>query len=278
LFVPGDSARKFERARLSGSDALILDLEDSVADEAKPQARLEVAKMLERRGEGQAMFVRVNAFDTGMTLLDLHAVVGKADGIMLPKCGGADDVLKLSHYLDAFEVAAGAAGGRTTILAIVTENGKSLFALGDYRGCNDRLAALIWGAEDLAADVGAFEKRDAGGYHGPFRLARDLCLLAAAAAGVHAIDTVYTDIPDLEGLAAEAGAARRDGFRAKLSIHPSHIALINAAFGASEREIAWAHQIVDAFDTNPHAGALKIGGRMIDRPHLALARKLLQRA
>jgi citrate lyase subunit beta/citryl-CoA lyase len=278
LFVPGDSARKFERARLSGADALILDLEDSVADDVKPAARLEVARMLEARGEGQAMFVRVNAFDTGMTLLDLHAVVGRADGIVLPKCGGAEDVLKLSHQLDAFEVAAGAAERRTSILAIVTENARSLFALGGYRGCDDRLTALIWGAEDLAADVGAFEKRNSSGYHGPFRLARDLALMAAAGAGIAAIDTVYTDIPDLEGLSAEARAARRDGFQAKMAIHPSHIPVINEAFGASASELTWARQIVEAFDADPRAGALKIEGRMIDRPHLALARKLLERA
>lgn len=277
LFVPGDSPRKFEKAKQSSADALILDLEDSVAEEAKPKARLETAKMLEARAEGKAMFVRVNAFDTGLTLRDLHAVVGRAAGIMLPKCAGAGDVERLSNHLDAFEVAAGVEPGRTQILAIVTENGRSLFSLGDYRSCSNRLAALVWGAEDLAADVGAYEKRDASGYHGPFRLARDLCLLAAAGAGVAAIDTVYTDIPDLAGLAAEAKSARRDGFRAKMAIHPSHLETINAAFSASEKELAWARSIVAAFEANPASGALKIDGRMIDRPHLTLALKLLAR-
>lgn len=277
LFVPGDSPRKFEKAKSSGADALILDLEDSVAAEAKPEARGRVSAMLDARAEGQAMYVRVNAFDTGLTLADLHAVVGKADGIMLPKCAGAADVRRLSHHLDAFEVAAGAEPGCTKILAIATESSRSLFSLGEYRESGDRLAALVWGAEDLATDVGAFEKRDASGFHSPFRLARDLCLFAAAAAGVAAIDTVYIDIPDLTGLATEAKAARRDGFHAKMSIHPSHIEAINQAFGASETELSWARRVVAAFDANPTSGVLRIDGRMVDIPHLALARKLLAR-
>jgi citrate lyase subunit beta/citryl-CoA lyase len=277
LFVPGDSPRKYERARQSGADALILDLEDSVAGAAKPQARINVAQMLTQREERQKLFVRVNAFDTGMTLLDLAAVVGPADGIVLPKCHGAEDLRRLQHYLEALEVGDAGRSQPTTILPIVTEAAKSLFALDSYRGCSERLVGMIWGAEDLSADLGAFQKRDAAGYHSPYRLARDLCLIAASAAKVAAVDTVYTDIGDLEGLAAEAREARRDGFSAKAIIHPSHVAAVNSAFASSEEEIHWARQIVDAFAANPDSGALKLDGRMIDQPHLALAQKILAR-
>jgi citrate lyase subunit beta / citryl-CoA lyase len=277
LFVPGDSPRKFERAKRSGADALILDLEDSVAINVKPDARRNVASMLDQREPGQTIVVRVNAFDTGMTLHDLQAIVGKADGVMLPKCSCGQDVDRMSHYLDAFEVAAGIEPGRTAILPIVTENGRSLLSLGDYRNCGKRLSGLVWGAEDLAADVGATEKRDANGYHGPFRLARDLCLLAAAAAGVPAIDTVYIDIRDLSGLEKEAREARRDGFAAKMVIHPSHVETVNLAFGDSERDVLWARQVVEAFDASPGAAVFRLDGQMIDYAHVALARKILDR-
>jgi citrate lyase subunit beta/citryl-CoA lyase len=276
LFVPCDSLRKYGRAQQSGADALILDLEDSVAAAAKPQARLTVALMLSDRKGRQKLFVRVNALDTGMTLLDLAAVVGLADGIVLPKCNGVEDLLRLEHYLEALEVGK-TRSEPTTILPIVTETARSLFALDIYRGCSERLVGMIWGVEDLAADLGAFQKRDANGYHSPYRLARDLCLVAASAAQVAAIDTVYADIGDLDGLAIEARAARRDGFSAKVIIHPSHVAIVNSALAPSEQEIHWARQVVDAFAANPDSGALRLDGRMIDQPHLALARKILAR-
>jgi citrate lyase subunit beta/citryl-CoA lyase len=182
----------------------------------------------------------------------------------------------LEHYLEALEV--GKTGSEpTTMLPIVTETARSLFALDSYRGCSDRLVGMMWGAEDLSADLGAFQKRDATGYHSPYRLARDLCLVAASAAQVAAIDTVFTDIGDLDGLAVEARAARRDGFSAKVIIHPSHAAIVNSALAPGEEEIHWARQVVDAFAANPNSGVLRLDGRMIDQPHLALARKILAR-
>jgi citrate lyase subunit beta/citryl-CoA lyase len=211
-----------------------------------------------------------------MTLLDLAAVVGLADGIVLPKCNGVEDLRRLEHYLEALEVGK-MRSEPTTILPIVTETARSFFALDGYRGCSERLVGMIWGAEDLAADLGAFQKRDATGYHSPYRLARDLCLVAASAAQVAAIDTVYTDIGDLEGLAVEARAARRDGFSAKVIIHPNHVAIVNSALAPSEQEIHWARQVVDAFAADPNSGALRLDGRMIDQPHLALARRILAR-
>jgi citrate lyase subunit beta/citryl-CoA lyase len=275
LFVPGDSQRKMERASQTEADALILDLEDAVAPSLKSAARDLVSRFLSTRQLEKFLIVRVNSLATNESLADLSAVVGHADGIMLPKCSGPDDLTRAIHYIEAFEVAAGARDKRTQIFPIVTETARSVLSLDAYQNCGDRLGALVWGAEDLATDLGSFEKRNASGYFGPYRLARDLCLMAAAAVKSIAIDTVYTDIKDLEGLAAEAGAAKRDGFRAKMAIHPSQVETINRAFSATPEERAWAAAIVDAFAANPNAGALRLNDQMIDTPHLDLARRIL---
>jgi citrate lyase subunit beta/citryl-CoA lyase len=278
LFVPGDSARKFEKARTSGADALILDLEDSVAPNAKAEARKSVQAMLDQRAQGQTIFVRVNALTTGLILEDLAALVGRCDGVMLPKCSGAADLTQLSFYLDAFESAFGAKVGSTQILPIVTETAESLFGLAQYpRDEAGRLAGLVWGAEDLAADIGASRKRGPNGYSSLFMMARNSCLFAAARAGVAAIDTVYTSIPDLEGLLHEAEDARADGFHAKLAIHPTQIEAINQAFSVAPEERAWAEEVVAAFAREPGKGALRVNDQMVDVPHLRLAEKILAR-
>ena len=278
LFVPGDSARKFEKARMGGADALILDLEDSVARETKPAARKSVQAMLGERMQGQTIFVRVNALATGLILDDLSAVVGRCDGVMLPKCSGPADVARLGFYLDAFESAFGAVAGSTRILPIVTETAESLFRLAQYpRKEASRLAGLVWGAEDLAADIGASRKRGPNGYSSLFLMARNSCLFAAARAGLPAIDTVYTNIPDLEGLLHEAEDARADGFQAKLAIHPTQIETINKAFSVTPVERAWAEAVVAAFAREPGKGALRVGDQMVDVPHLRLAEKILGR-
>jgi citrate lyase subunit beta/citryl-CoA lyase len=276
LFVPGDSLRKFERASAGEADALILDLEDSVSLDRKAEARGTTRAMLEApRGRPQR-FVRVNALDTGLALADLAAIMpGQPDGIVLPKCAGRDDILQLSHWLDAFESAAGLEVGATKILAIATETAASLFGLGSYPGSPARLWGLMWGAEDLAASLGATENMSGGVFHSPYRLARDLCLAGAAAAGLVAVDTVYTDIDNLEGLEAESRAARRDGFGAKAVIHPKHIEAVNRAFTPSEAETEWARKVVAAFAQDAGLGVIRIDGRMIDRPHLRAARKIL---
>lgn len=276
LFVPGDSPRKFERARTGSADALILDLEDAVAPEAKAAARETVGAMLGARDRRQTIVVRVNALTTGLALEDLRAVVGKCDAIMLPKCTGPADVHQLACYLDAFEVATGAALGATTILPIVTETAASLASLGEYqKDRNPRLSALVWGSEDLSADIGATRKRDAAGHSGPFQLARNLCLFAAASVGVLAVDTVFTDIHDLDGLEAEAREARADGFHAKMAIHPNQVEVINRAFAVTAEERAWAESVVAAFAREPGKGVVKLDGRMIDQPHLKLAQRII---
>lgn len=276
LFVPGDSGRKFDHAAASDADALILDLEDSVAPDQKPAARAQVRAMLERGAPGKRLWVRINALDGGDALADLAAAIPAAPyGIVLPKCAGREDMRQLAHYLDAFEAAAGAVPGATRILAIVTETAQSLFGLHDYRDATPRLWGLSWGGEDLAADVGALRNRDAGRYTEPFRLARSLCLMAAAAAGVRAIDTVCVDLDAPEALADEAREAYRDGFVGKMAIHPRHIGAINAALSPDEGQLQWARAVIAAFAANPGAGTLRLDGKMIDRPHLRLARRLL---
>jgi citrate lyase subunit beta/citryl-CoA lyase len=277
LFVPGDSARKFERAIAGAADALILDLEDSIAPKSKAQAREATREMLSRPRAGKRLLVRVNALDTGLTLDDLAATMpARPDGIVLPKCASPDDVRRLGFYLDALETVNGDPPGSTGILAIATETAASLFGLGGYRGCSQRLFAMMWGAEDLAASLGASENRDAAGFLEPFRLARNLLLAGAAAAGLDAVDTVYVDIENLEGLRAETLAARRDGFAGKAVIHPKHVEVVNAAFEPSEEELAWARKVVAAFEESGSTGAARLDGKMIDQPHLHNARRLLR--
>lgn len=277
LFVPGDSGRKFARALTGAADALILDLEDSVAAAGKAAARATVRTMLAGRGR-PALYVRVNALDTGLTLADLAAVMpGGPDGIVLPKCAGAADARHVGAWLDAFEAACGHPPGRTGIIAIATETAQSLFGLGSYRDAGPRLRGMMWGAEDLSASLGATGNRAGRRYHTPYVLARDLCLAGAAAAGVPAIDTVYTEIDDLDGLREEAGAACRDGFAAKAVIHPRHVEPVNAAFTPAPEAVAHARRIVALFE-NPGTGVQTLDGKMIDKPHLRAAERILARA
>ncbi len=279
LFVPGDSPRKFDKARTGPADALILDLEDSVAPDRKDEARGLVRAMLDGERGSQRLFVRANALDTDRTLADLAAVMpARPDGIVLPKADGPEAVAAVAAWLDGIEAALGLSVGSTRIVAIATETAASVFGLGRYGGASPRLEGLMWGAEDLSASLGATENGDAAGFHSPYRLARDLCLMAAAAAGVAAIDTVWTRIEDVDGLAAEARAARRDGFSAKAVIHPKHVEAVNAAFTPGAAEIAWAERIVAAFAADGALGVLRIDGKMIDKPHLRAAEKVLAAA
>lgn len=278
LFVPGDSPRKFEKASEGKADALILDLEDSVVTGKKAEARKLTLEMLRGRPRQQLCYVRVNALETGMTLADLAAVMpGAPDGIVLPKSQCGNDVRQVATWLEAFEAAADTKVGSTRIVSVATETAGSIFGLGTYKDCSPRLAGLMWGAEDLSASLGATANASGGVFHSPYRLARDLCLMAAAAARVAPIDTVYTHIANLAGLEQEARAARRDGFSAKALIHPKHVDVVNAAFAPTEAERAWAEKVVAAFASNPNSGALRLDGMMIDKPHLRAATKILGR-
>lgn len=272
LFVPGDRPDRMEKALAAGADALILDLEDSVAPPAKSEARRAVADFVNAYATAP-LWVRINPLDSPDCEKDLAAILpSHPDGIVLPKAEGGASVAELARRLAA-------AGNATAqVLAIATETPAAMFQLGTYSGTR-RLAGLTWGAEDLPAAIGASTSREEDGrYTPPYELARSLCLFGAAAAGVAAIETVYPHFRDLEGLAGYAARARRDGFTGMMAIHPSQVAVVNAAFTPTEAEIAHARAVVAAFEANPAAGALALDGRMIDRPHLVQAHRTLAAA
>jgi citrate lyase subunit beta/citryl-CoA lyase len=281
LFVPGDSERKLAKALACGADALILDLEDSVAPANRPAARALSAAFVRdtRAGAGSPLlYVRINPLDGSEWEADLEAVMpAKPDGIILPKPHSGQDVHRLSIALGHAESEAGTASGATRILPIVTETPISVLNLRSYVGASARMIGMSWGAEDLGAVVGSLANRDAQGrFTSPYRLARDLCLITAAAAGAEPIDTVYVDFRDGEGLEAETREARRDGFTGKMAIHPDQVAPINAVFTPSEEEVLRARAVVAAFDGA--AGVASLDGKMLDKPHLVLAQKVLARA
>jgi citrate lyase subunit beta / citryl-CoA lyase len=282
LFVPGDSARKLDKAMQSGADALILDLEDSVAPSGKAAARKVTAEFMAataREPKRPRLIVRVNALTTGMTDADLDGVMaGAPDAILLPKTVGGADVAHLGAKLAVREAEYGLADGATGIIALATETAQGVFALGTLAGASRRLSGVTWGGEDLSAVVGAEANRGTDGlYTDLYRIVRALALLAAAAAEVDPIDSVYTNFRDLEGLAAECREARRDGFVAKMAIHPAQVPVINEAFTPTAETIARARRIVEAFEANPDAGVAGIDGEMVDMPHLKRAQRLLAR-
>jgi citrate lyase subunit beta/citryl-CoA lyase len=279
LFVPGDSERKMAKSLSSGADAIILDLEDAVAVERLPIARRLVAEFLAAHADRsrQQLWVRINSLSGPLALPDLAGVIGGApDGVMLPKPDSGADLTVLDHYLSALETAAGLVPGQTEIIPVASETGKAMFAMGSYAGATPRLNLMTWGAEDIAAAVGATGNRDEMGRYDPlYELARALCLAGAAAAGAAAIDTVFTAFRDGAALAEECRRVRRAGFRGKLAIHPDQVAIINQAFTPTDAEIAFARRVIDAFAANPALGVVNIDGKMIDMPHLKQARKML---
>ncbi|NTS65338.1 CoA ester lyase [Sphingomonas sp. HHU CXW] len=268
LFVPGDRPERMEKALGMGADALILDLEDSVAAGAKATARSAVREFVEMRSGDATLFVRVNPLDSDFIADDLAAIDGTAvRGVMLPKAEGRASVAELRQRLP----------GEYLVLPIASETPRAVFTLGDYDGAG--LAGLTWGAEDLPAAIGASTSREADGtYTDPYKMVRALTLFGAHAAGVPAIETVYPDFRDLDGLAAYAARGRRDGFTGMMAIHPAQVAVINAAFSPSDAEVAHARAVVDLFAANPGAGALQLDGKMVDAPHLKAAERLLRLA
>ncbi|UXC91216.1 CoA ester lyase [Sphingobium sp. RSMS] len=271
LFVPADRPERFAKAAASGADAIILDLEDSVAPERKALGREAIAEWLASPRDCVA-FVRVNPLDGDHTRADLATVLpASPDGIMLPKAEGAAGIQALIALADGANV--------PPILPIATETPAAIFELGTFRQVREKLAGLTWGAEDLPASVGASTSREEDGrYTAPFELARSLTLFAAHAAGVPAIDTVFPRIEAMDDLKAYIGRARRDGFTGMMAIHPVQVAAINDGFTPSETEIARARAVIDAFAANPGAGVLKLDGKMIDRPHLVQAQRVLAAA
>jgi citrate lyase subunit beta / citryl-CoA lyase len=277
LFVPADSERKFAKASGVGADALILDLEDSVAPSRKALARAAVKELLGGRTGSWSFLVRINPFGTDLTLEDLAAVVRPGlDGILIPKVNGIEDVDLVSHYIDVLEVATGVAPGHIKLLVVATETPAAMFGFNGYARKNKRLVAMTWGAEDLSAALGALTNKEAdGGWTFPYQTARAQCLFAAGAAGVAALDTLYADFRDQDGLAESCRIARRDGFVGRVAIHPDQIATINACFTPSDADIAHARRVVAAFTAAPDVGTVGIDGKMYDIPHLVAARRTL---
>jgi citrate lyase subunit beta / citryl-CoA lyase len=282
LFVPADSPNKLAKAMTCGADALIVDLEDSIALERKDAARKSAAAFLTDAIAAPSrpyLLVRVNGLQTGLTDADLDAVAAaKPDAIMLPKAEGGTSVIHADAKLAVREAQNDLPDGYIKILPIATETATALFVAGTFAGASERLIGLTWGAEDLSAELGAHANRDAQGrFLDPYRLARVLCLAGAAAAQVPAIDTVYVDFRDETGFRRECEEAVRDGFTGKMAIHPAQVPIINEAFTPSADAIARAQAIVDEFAKNPGAGVVGIGGVMVDRPHLVRALRLLER-
>jgi citrate lyase subunit beta / citryl-CoA lyase len=287
LFVPADSPRKLEKGMTSGADALIIDLEDSIALDGKAAARHSAAAFLkEAMKEPMAtaarpyLLVRVNGLQTGLTDADLDAIApAKPDAIMLPKAEGGASVIHADAKLAVREAQNSLPDGHIKILPIATETAAAMFLAGTFAGSSNRLMGLTWGAEDLSTELGAQANRDAAGnFLDPYRLARVLCIAGAAAAGIPAIDTVYVDFRNSDGFRCECEEACRDGFTGKLAIHPAQVPIINAVFTPAEKALAHARAVIDAFAAAPGAGVVGIGGVMYDQPHLVRAKQLLARA
>lgn len=280
LFVPADGGPKLDKAMASGADAVIIDLEDSITPERKVAARaaaLEFLKSTSAKKERSRILVRINGLDTGMTDADLDAIVpGRPDAVVFPKAEGGPSVVQLDGKLAAREAKAGLPKGSIKILAQAVESAAGLFTAGTFRDVSPRLIGMTWGPEDLSAELGADANRDENGIlTEPYRLARNICLYGAAAAKLPAIETVYVDFRNTEGLRRDTQDARRDGFTGRLAIHPAQVPVINEVFTPSPEQIEKAKMVVAAFAAQPGAGAVGIDGKMYDRPHLVRAQRLL---
>jgi len=281
LFVPADGGSKLERAFGSGADAIILDLEDSIAPERKEFARdaaLEFLKGARGKKDRPRLMLRINALDTPFIEYDLEIVIaGRADALLMPKAEGGASVTRLHTKLSLREADAGIPQGEVKILAQSVESAAGLFLAGTFRDCSKRLIGLTWGPEDLSAEVGAEANREADGQlTEPYRLARSLCLFGAVAAKVPAIETIHVDFRNLDALRRDTEMARRDGFTGRLAIHPAQVAVFNEVFTPGKAQIEKAKAIVAAFAAKPDAGTVGIDGKMYDRPHLERAKRLLQ--
>ena len=277
LFVPGDRPDRFPKAVGSGADAVILDLEDAVTPDRRSYARQAIAEYLRGPRQGVQVWVRINPVDSADVLADLAAVVpARPEGVILPKARHGGDVSRLDHWLEMLECEHGLGAGTIRVMPMITETAGALLSLPSFTPSPPRVVAMTWGAEDLATELGALGNRTSTGEYEPaFELARSLCLITAAAAGVLAIDTVDTEIRDIAAVEQRARSSRRAGYLGKLAIHPAQVAAIHDAFTPTEAEIDEARKIIAAFDASPGVGALRIEGKLIDRPHWIKAQRVL---
>jgi citrate lyase subunit beta/citryl-CoA lyase len=280
LFVPGDRPERFAKAVASGADAVIFDLEDAVVPERRTAARLEIARYIAEADRQVPLWVRINPVATEDALLDLAAVIdGRPDGIMLPKARDGADVSRASHWLESLEARSGLPRGSVGLIPLITEGAGAVLNAASFTLLPARVRGLTWGAEDLAADIGALGNRlPDGEFEFTYAYARSMCLLAAAAAGVAAIDTVDIEIRDVAAVERRARDSRRQGFVGRMAIHPAQVAPIHAAFCPSASEVEWAGRVLAAFSASPGAGAVSLDGRMLDRPHIRQAERILAAA
>jgi citrate lyase subunit beta / citryl-CoA lyase len=278
LFAPGDSEKKMLKASNVGADCVILDLEDSVVESRKPVAREMVTEFLKQgRNPQVSYFVRINPLDSGKFLQDLAAVVPAApDGIVFPKSNGVKEAISISNYIEILEAEHALPTDSVKLLPLVSETPTAIFTMGEYANGPSRMMGLTWGAEDLGAAVGASANLQSNKeWTSPYQMTRSLCLFAAHAAEVQAIDTVMADFKDLERLKVVCNEGRRDGFTGKICIHPAQVEVINEAYSPSSEELEHARAVIKAFTDNPEAGTLQIEGKMIDKPHLVLAERVI---
>ncbi|NQX89154.1 MAG: CoA ester lyase [Halioglobus sp.] len=281
MFIPGDSDKKLGKAQDLGADALLLDLEDSVSEGNKADARARIgAYLASYRGASESeLWVRINALETSHALADLVAIMPAAPaGIFLPKPAHGDDIATLDHYLSVLEQQNNLDQGSTRIISLA-ESALGALNLGTFVGVSQRLVAITWGAEDMATDLGATNNVDEKGeYFFVHQLGRANTLMVAAAGSFQAVDSVYLDFGDQDGLRGDCQRARREGFTGKMAIHPAQVAVINECFTPSEEEIAHARRVIQAFDASDGAGTIGLDGRMLDIPHLKQAWRLLAAA
>ena len=280
LFVPGDRPERFAKAEASGADAVIFDLEDAVAAVNRPRARVEISNYLKMSDRHVPLWVRINPIETPDALPDLAAVAfARPDGIVLPKARNGDDVRRLDHWLEILETAHGFDVGVIRVIPLITESASAVLNIASFAPAPARVLGMTWGAEDLAADLGSLGNKDAAGeYEPPYVVASTMCLYAAAAAGVWAIETVDTETKDMAAVERRARASRRAGYVAKLAIHPAQVAAIHAAFTPTADEVAWAQRVLEAFRASGGKGALQLDGKLLDRPHVRQAERILAAA
>ena len=282
-FVPGGNEKMIAKALTLPADALILDLEDAVTVEKKAEARGVVLRWLQTLDFGpRERWVRMNPLATGFGEADLEGTVqGRPDGYVVPKPRNAADVRAVAVILDRLEEKHGVPFGSIKLVLIATETPDGLLNIAEVVRGSPRVVATSWGVEDLSAALGLPRTRDVdGNYLDIPRYARVMTVLAAAAAEIEAIDTVFTDIPNLEGLRRECQEAVSMGFTGKISIHPSQIPVINEVFTPSREEVQEARELIAAFEEHRRkgSGAFAFRGRMVDMPHLNRAEKVIERS
>jgi citrate lyase subunit beta/citryl-CoA lyase len=283
LYMPGSNARALEKAKTIPADGLILDLEDAVPPDRKAETRPIVTRWLtELDFGGRERWVRMNPIATGLGVADLEATIaGRPEGYVVPKPRHAGDVREISQILDRLEHHHGLPQGVTRLVLIATETPEGLLNIREVAVASPRIVTLSWGIEDLSAAMGLPRVRDAEGrYLDIPRYARVMCSIVASAAGLEAMDTVYTDIADLAGLRRECEEGVAMGFSGKISIHPSQIEVINEVFTPAKADVDEARELVAAFEEHQRRGvfAFRFKGQMVDAPHLTRALKIIARA